>query len=184
MATATLYRRRARDGFVIVPGATPESPTTTVNASRQDSIGLEASATWQPAPAWRLTLNGSTLFRDRYVLPERRAEIPPAQFIAKHTASAWLQWRPATRWDLGLGAAWHSKEPLQVGSRAPRAHLQVNWRPTDDLRLWLHASNLANAAGADVDPGSGLGTATDGRTVRALTWAGREIDLGLAWDWR
>lgn len=184
VATATLYRRHAHDGFVVVPGATPDAPSTTANASRQDSAGLEASATWQPAAAWRLTVNASTLFRDRYDLPATIAEVPPGQFVARRTASAWLQWRPAERWDVGLGAAWRSREPLQVGGHAPRVRLQLAWTPTDDLRLWLHAGNLTDAEGSDVDPGSGLGTNAAGRTVRALPWAGREVDLGLAWRWR
>jgi iron complex outermembrane receptor protein len=180
LISATYFHRDAEDGFVVVPlnGIT----ATTVNASRQHTEGFEGVALWTPTPTWRLRFAGSTLFEDRYRLPANIAEAPPGQFVSHHTASLLVNWLPVPEWDTTLGAHWRSREGFQAEANDPRVMLQVNWRPDPALRLWLHADNLFNARGVDIDVAGGLGTdPRTGRIVRDLPLPGREWQLGVEW---
>lgn len=183
LVSATYYHRDAKDGFVVVPlnGIT----ATTVNASRQHTEGVEAVALWSPSATWRLRLTGSTLLTDRYMLPANLAEAPPGQFASRDTASVVVNWLPAATWDTTLGAHWRSREGFQAKANDPRAMLQVNWRPSPALRVWLHADNLFNARGVDIDVAGGLGIdSRTGRIARDLPLPGREWQLGVEWAWR
>lgn len=183
LLSGTYYHRDAKDGFVVVPR--PGFTATTVNASRQHTEGFEAVVIWAPTPAWRLRWAGSTIFTDRYVLPTTIAEAPPGRFVSHDTASAQVQWRPAEQWETTLGAHWRSREGFQQKTNDARVILQVNWRPNDALRLWLHADNLFNARGVDIDVAGGLGVdPTAGRIVRDLPLPGRELGLGVDYAWR
>jgi len=180
LLSATLYHRDAKDGFVVVPR--PGITATTVNASRQHTEGLEAVVLWTPVPAWRLRLAGSTIFTDRYELPATIAEAPPGQFVSHHTASLLVNWMPAAEWGATLGTHWRSREGFQAEANDPRVMMQVNWRPDPALRVWLHADNLFNARGVDIDVAGGLGVdARTGRIVRDLPLPGREWQFGVEW---
>lgn len=180
LLSATYYHRDAKDGFVVVPR--PDITATTVNASRQHTEGLEGVVLWTPTPTWRLRLAGSTIFTDRYVLPANIAEAPPGQFVSHHTASLLVNWLPVPEWDTTLGAHWRSREGFQAEANDPRVMLQVNWRPDPALRVWLHADNLFNARGVDIDVAGGLGVdPRTGRIVRDLPLPGREWQLGVEW---
>lgn len=183
LLSGTYYHRNAKDGFVVVPRAGVTA--TTVNASRQHTEGFEAVVLWTPAANWRLRLTGSTIFTDRYDLPARLAEAPPGQFVSRDTASVQVQWLPTPTWESALGAHWRSREGFQSATNDPRVMLQVNWRPDPSLRMWLHADNLFNARGVDIDVAGGLGTDPQtGRIVRELPLPGREWQLGVEWAWR
>ncbi len=178
--SGTYYHRDARDGFVVVPlrGIT----ATTVNAGRQHTEGLEAVALWTLSPRWRLRLTGSTILENRYELPARIAEAPPGEFVSRDTGSLLVNWMPTNDWDTSVGAHWRSREGFQAETNDPRVMLQVNWRPSDALRLWLHADNLFDARGVDIDVAGGLGVdRTTGRVVRVLPLPGREWQLGVEW---
>jgi iron complex outermembrane receptor protein len=182
LLTGVLYHRDAEDGFVAVPvnGIT----ATTVNAAYQHTQGFEGSLIWTPAPAWRMRLTGSRIFSDRYTLPSMIAEAPPGLFVSRDTASALVQWVPSARWEATLGASWRSREGFQPEANDPRAMLQVNWRPDDALRVWLHVDNLFNGGGHDVDVAGGLGVnPSTGRIARLLPLPGREAMLGVEWRW-
>jgi outer membrane receptor for ferrienterochelin and colicin len=181
--SGTYYHRDAEDGFVVVPrtGIT----ATTVNASRQHTEGFEAVVLWAPTPTWRLRLTGSTIFTDRYVLPATIAEAPPGRFVSHDTASVLVNWLPTPQWETSVGAHWRSREGFQAQANDPRVMLHVNWRPSEALRLWLHADNLFDARGVDIDVAGGLGV--DGRTgqlVRELPLPGRELRVGVDYTWR
>lgn len=182
LLTGVVYHRDATDGFVVVPlnGIT----ATTVNAAKQHTEGAEASLIWTPSPQWRLRLTGSRIFADRYTLPPMIAEAPPGRFVSHDTASLALSWTPSAQWDATLGAHARSREGFQAEANDPRAMLQLNWRPDDALRVWLHVDNLFNGRGSDVDVGGGLGVDRDGRIVRTLPLPGREAMLGVEWRWR
>jgi outer membrane receptor protein involved in Fe transport len=180
LLSGTYYHRDAEDGFVVVPlnGIT----ATTVNAGRQHTEGLEAVVLWTPSPQWRLRLAGSTIFEDRYRLPASIAEAPPGQFVSHDTASLLVNWLPVQAWDTTVGAHWRSREGFQTEANDPRVMLQVNWRPSAALRLWLHADNLFNARGVDIDVAGGLGVnPRTGHVARELPLPGREWQLGLEW---
>lgn len=180
LLSGTYYHRDARDGFVVVPlsGIT----ATTVNAGRQHTEGFEAVALWTVSPQWRVRVTGSTIFTDRYTLPARIAEAPPGRFVSRDTGSLLLYWTPSNAWDATLGAHWRSREGFQAEANDPRLMLQVNWRPTETLRLWVHADNLFNARGVDIDVAGGLGVdRRSGRIVRDLPLPGREWQLGVEW---
>ena len=183
LLSGTYYHRDAKDGFVVVPfrGVT----ATTVNAGRQHTEGLEAVVLWTPSPTWRLRATGSTILEDRYQLPARIAEAPPGQFVSHDTASVLVNWLPLPAWDTTFGAHWRSREGFQAEANDPRVMLQVNWRPTPALRVWLHADNLFNARGVDIDVAGGLGVdPATGRVVRDLPLPGREWQFGVEWAWR
>lgn len=180
LLSGTYYHRDAKDGFVVVPLA--GITASTVNASRQHTEGFEAVVLWTPTRNWRLRLTGSTIFTDRYVLPARIAEAPPGQFVSHDTASMQVQWLPMPQWESAIGAHWRSREGFQAETNDPRVMLQVNWRPNDALRVWLHADNLFNARGVDIDVAGGLGTDPQtGRIARDLPLPGREWQLGVEW---
>ncbi|MCZ8114978.1 TonB-dependent receptor [Silanimonas sp.] len=183
LLSGTYYHRDAKDGFVVVPlsGIT----ATTVNAGRQHTEGVEAVVLWTPAPTWRLRLAGSTIFEDRYVLPASIAEAPPGQFVSHDTASMVVNWMPTSQWEASFGAHWRSREGFQAEANDPRAMLQVNFRPSEALRLWLHVDNLFDARGVDIDVAGGLGIdPRTGRIARDLPLPGREWQLGMEWAWR
>ncbi|MGL6290121.1 MAG: TonB-dependent receptor plug domain-containing protein [Silanimonas sp.] len=183
LLTGTLYHRDARDGFVVVPlnGIT----ATTVNAGKQHTEGFEGSVIWTPSTMWRVRLTGSTIFADRYTLPERIAEAPPGQFVSRDTASLLVNWIPSAHWDTSFGTHWRSREGFQAEANDPRVMLQLNWRPSEALRVWLHADNLFNARGVDVDVAGGLGVdPATGRIARDLPLPGRELMLGVEYGWR
>jgi iron complex outermembrane receptor protein len=178
----SLYHRRAKDGFAVVPGAA--TTATTVNAVRQRSEGLETTLHWSPSPAWRLRLTASSLLRDDYTLPAALAEAPPGHFVSRRTASALLSWKPG-EWEWTLGAHWRSREGFQPRENPPRAMLQGNWRPGNGLRLWLHVDNLFDARGSDIDVAGALGIdPATGEIVRQLPLPGRELLLGFEYRWR
>lgn len=180
LLSGTYYHRDAEDGFVVVPlnGIT----ATTVNAGRQHTEGVEGVVLWTPSPQWRLRLTGSTILEDRYRLPASIAEAPPGQFVSHETASLLVNWLPVQTWDTTVGAHWRSREGFQTEANDPRVMLQVNWRPSAALRLWLHADNLFNARGVDIDVAGGLGVKPQtGRVVRDLPLPGREWQLGVEW---
>ena len=180
LLSGTYYHRDAEDGFVVVPlnGIT----ATTVNASRQHTEGVEAVVLWTLSPQWRLRLAGSTILDDRYRLPASIAEAPPGQFVSHDTVSLLVNWLPVKAWDTTVGAHWRSREGFQAEANDPRVMLQVNWRPSAALRLWLHADNLFNARGVDIDVAGGLGVnPRTGRIARELPLPGREWQLGLEW---
>lgn len=183
LLTGTFYHRDARDGFVVVPlnGIT----ATTVNAGKQHTEGFEGSVIWTPSTTWRVRMTGSTIFNDRYSLPARIAEAPPGQFVSHDTASLLVNWIPSSRWDATVGAHWRSREGFQAEANDPRAMAQLNWRPDEALRVWLHADNLFNARGVDIDVAAGLGVdPRTGRVVRDLPLPGRELMLGVEYAWR
>ena len=180
LLSGTYYHRDAKDGFVVVPlnGIT----ATTVNAGRQHTEGVEGVVLWTPSPQWRLRLAGSTILEDRYRLPASIAEAPPGQFVSHDTASLLVNWLPVKAWDTTVGAHWRSREGFQAEANDPRVMLQVNWRPSAALRLWLHADNLFNARGVDIDVAGGLGVdPRTGRVARELPLPGREWQLGVEW---
>ena len=183
LISGTYYHRDAKDGFVIVPlsGIT----ATTVNASAQHTEGFETVVLWSPSPAWRLRLTGSTIFRDTYRLPMSIAEAPPGQFVSHDTTSLLVNWLPVPEWDTTFGAHWRSREGFQAKANDPRVMLQLNWRPSAALRVWLHADNLFKARGVDIDVAGGLGVdPATGRIVRDLPLPGRELQLGVEYTWR
>ena len=181
--TGTLYHRDARDGFIVVPRHGVN--TTTINAMKQHSEGLEGAFAWMLSPTLRMRLTASTLFNDHYTLPANIAEAPPGLFVSRRTASLQWHWTPDAHWELATGATWRSREGFQTRTNDPRALLQVNWRRDETLRLWLHVDNLFNARGSDVDSGGGLGLdPSTGQIVRTLPLPGREVQLGLGWAWR
>jgi iron complex outermembrane receptor protein len=183
LLSGTLYHRDANDGFVVVPlnGIT----ATTVNASRQHTEGFEGSLIWTPSAQWRLRLTGSTIFSDRYTLPSMIAEAPPGRFVSRDTGSLLVNWMPSSRWDATVGTHWRSREGFQTETNDPRVMLQVNWRASDAMRLWLHADNLFNAHGVDIDVAGGLGVdPRTGRIARELPLPGRELMFGVEFGWR
>lgn len=183
LLTGTVYQRDARDGFIVVPLAGITG--TTVNATSQNTEGVEGTLIWTASKALRLRLTGSTLLSDRYTLPARIAEAPPGEFVSRHTASLLAYWTPSPRWEATLGAHWRSAEGFQPKANDPRAILQVNWRPNTAHRVWLHVDNLFDGHGSDVDVAGGLGVdPASGRVIRSLPLPGRELQLGVEWRWR
>lgn len=183
LLTGVLYHRDATDGFVVVPrnGFT----ASTVNAVNQHTSGAEGSVIWTPTPAWRVSLTGSRIFSDRYTLPPALAEAPPGLFVSHETASLVAHWMPLGAWEATVGAHWRSREGFQPQTNDPRAMLQLNWRPADGTRVWLHVDNLFNGRGSDVDIAGGLGVDPGtGRIARLLPLPGREMRLGVEWRWR
>jgi iron complex outermembrane receptor protein len=183
LLAGVLYHRDAEDGFVVVPlnGIT----ATTVNAANQRTEGFEGSVIWTPNAQWRIRFTGSRIFSDRYTLPAQIAEAPPGLFVSRDTASVLVQWTPQARFEATFGAHVRSREGFQAEANDPRAMLQLNWRPNDAARVWLHIDNLFNGRGSDVDVAGGLGTdRSTGRIARALPLPGREALLGVEWRWR
>ncbi len=178
--SGTLYHRRARDGFALVPVTNIASRT--VNAARQQTTGVETSLQWRPSSTWHVTANGSAVLRDDYTLPTALAEAAPGDFLSRRTASLLTHWNKGP-WGATFGSHWRSREPLQKQNNPWRSLLTLQYRPDAEWRYWVHASNLFDASASDADLASGIGTDANGQIMRALPIAGREMWVGVEHTW-
>lgn len=180
-ASATLYRRHAKDGFALVaaPGGTG---TTTVNATTQFTTGIETSLQWRPNRHWQFTLNAASILSDQYTLPASLAEAPPASFRSRDVVSALLTWQKG-HWQATLGSTWRSQEAFQTDGRTDMVMAHLNY-DMGAWRLFAHADNLLNATVYDVDVGEGIGRDARGQVVRTMPLPGRELWLGAEYRWR
>ena len=64
-----------------------------------------------------------------------------------------------------------------------RSLLTVQYRPNAEWRYWAHASNVFDVSANDADQASGIGSDANGRTVRTLPIAGREMWVGVEYKW-
>lgn len=176
-----VYHRSARDAITLVP--TTGQASTFANAGRQRTTGLEASLQWQPSSSWSFTANGSAVLEDDYELPARLMEAAPGNFLSRRTASVIARWNDGP-WSATFGSHRRSREPAQIQSSPWRSLLTVEYRPDAEWRLWAHASNVFDVSANDADQGAALGLDANGRIVRTLPVAGREMWVGIERQWR
>ena len=139
---------RLRSSERVVTGPTPTSPPSlihfvNVNRISARSYGIEASATWDPAPDWRLTAGYGWFQLD--AAPEATSDpfrLTELDFTPEHQFSlrSRYDWTPRVELDASLYA--FSSIPAAGVSSHARLDLRLGWRIDPTLELSLGVENL------------------------------------------
>ncbi len=161
----------------------PDGRVQASNSGRLHTQGLEWSYRRQVQSDWLLRLNAS------HVLHRETVGAPPDFALSEDYASDTL---------VSFSSHWNS-DPLRIDVMANWAsavaalpnsddylqwHLQVRWPLAPEWELYAGLRNGGDQQVLGAEPGSGLGTDSDGNIVRELPQRGQQWLVGVRWSFQ